>query len=234
MRGHDNAALNQGLVLSLPFAEGTGTVTRDVSKTHTPFTFGNHTAWTQLASGLWVLRFDGVDDYATGAGAPISVPGPCTWAAWVRWGAILNARGESYALSTGDQSAAAGTEGGLMINMVATRYVLVSIGFGSYNRPRSTTDSAIADTAGYYFHVGVYDRAQLRSYLNGIQQIDVTAYTTAIPATTKAAKLGTDSWDGVTWVPLNGDVALPRIWSRALAPAEVMSIFNAERSLFGV
>jgi len=58
----DKVARNQGLVLYLPFMEGTGSSVHDLSKYHNNGTITGAT-WTQLPSGIWVLSFDGVDDY---------------------------------------------------------------------------------------------------------------------------------------------------------------------------
>lgn len=59
---YDN--LNQYIVLDLPFREGVGTVTYDVSKYQRPITLVNTPTWTSLASGMPVLDFDsGSDEY---------------------------------------------------------------------------------------------------------------------------------------------------------------------------
>ena len=61
---YDNLAWNREMLLDLPFREGTGIVTHDVAKPHHPMTMvdtgGGSFAWTTLASGLMVMKFNAV------------------------------------------------------------------------------------------------------------------------------------------------------------------------------
>ena len=59
---YDKIATNMHLVLDLPFREGIGVVTRDVSKYHREMTLVNTPTWTTLASGKPVLDFDAASD----------------------------------------------------------------------------------------------------------------------------------------------------------------------------
>jgi hypothetical protein len=64
-RSTDRDSLNNQLLFSLPMFEGTGAATvRDVARPHHPVTQTGTPAWTQLSpSGLWVMDFDGTNDY---------------------------------------------------------------------------------------------------------------------------------------------------------------------------
>jgi len=58
---YDN--LSPYILLDLPFREGRGTVTYDVSKYHRPITLVNTPTWTTITSGLPVLDFNGANEY---------------------------------------------------------------------------------------------------------------------------------------------------------------------------
>lgn len=63
---YDNIETNMHLILDLPFREGVGVVTRDVSKYHREMTLVHTPAWTTIAAtGKPVLDFDGI---AAGSG----------------------------------------------------------------------------------------------------------------------------------------------------------------------
>jgi len=61
---YDDIALNEDILLDLPFLEGTGIITQDVAKPHHPITLVGAPTWTALASGLMTLNFDGTTQYA--------------------------------------------------------------------------------------------------------------------------------------------------------------------------
>jgi len=56
---YDNLPINDGILLDLPLREGIGVITQDVAKPHHPVALVNAPAWTELASGLTVLTWDG-------------------------------------------------------------------------------------------------------------------------------------------------------------------------------
>lgn len=66
---YDSLPENEGILLDLPFREATGIITQDVAKPHHPVTLVNTPAWTQLASLLGVLTFDGLTEYGQCLGA---------------------------------------------------------------------------------------------------------------------------------------------------------------------
>lgn len=59
---YDNIDTNKRILLDLPFREGRGTITQDVSKYHRPVALIATPTWTTLASGLPVLDFDAPSD----------------------------------------------------------------------------------------------------------------------------------------------------------------------------
>lgn len=68
--GFDKATPNYQLLMSLPFNEGVGTITRDVAKPgHQDVDLVGFPAWVSLANGRGVLDFNGATDYLECAAA---------------------------------------------------------------------------------------------------------------------------------------------------------------------
>ena len=66
----DRIATNHQCLLSLPFREGSGIITRDVAKpNHQDIDLVGFPNWVRLDSGLGVLEFDGAGDYLECAAA---------------------------------------------------------------------------------------------------------------------------------------------------------------------
>jgi hypothetical protein len=75
------------------------------------------------------------------------------------------------------------------------------------------------------------DGAAARVYKNGVD-ITSTAGVHVQPATSAALfRIGMDSAGAQGWI---GDLKRPRMWSRALAAAEVKELYESERNLLGV
>ncbi len=69
-RSLDKDALGSGLLLSLPFFEGSGAaVVRDIARPHHVVSQTNAPTWSQLPSGQYVMTFNGINEYLSGTGA---------------------------------------------------------------------------------------------------------------------------------------------------------------------
>jgi len=80
--------------------------------------------------------------------------------------------------------------------------------------------------------LGTYDGTTSRAYLNGVQ-IDSWAQTgTITDATYVVGTYGGALTDGVH--NFNGQIAIARIYNKALSASEVLQNFNAQRKRFGV
>ena len=231
MRSLDKNPLYQGLVLSLPFREGTGTVlTHDVAKPRHPCSMGATPAWTQLASGIWVLNFVRADgDYisvpnASAADLNFVTATPFSGAVWVNQTHVANNRYflgkhhpglDGWCTYIGDTNPA--------------RYAVSTQNNGT---PALTyVNSAI--TAGIWYLLG-FSRsgASVRLYINGVDATgNAENHTTITSANGHNFYVGSSDAGANGY---NGYLGWPRIWSRALAPAEHRQIWDAERHLFGV
>lgn len=224
-RSIDLEALYAGLVFSLPMFEGSGAATvRDVSKAHHPVTQVHAPAWTQLPSGIWCMDFDGANDYLRClnassvdldfAGSTSTFSG-CIWV-YLDGGCYLISR---HVLNTS----------GWSLHATASQVVLSRHGAGTYGYVRS---DSIGVTGSWYLFGWVKDGTAVAIYRNGID-VTFTSSGWSSNILTSAGDLTVGLRSDVANY-LNGQAWHPRIWNRALAPAEHREIFNRERALFNV
>lgn len=231
MRSLDKNPLYRNLVLSLPFREGTGTVlTHDVAKPRHPCTMTSSPPWSQLASGIWVLNFVRADpDYisipaASSADLNFVTANNFSGAVWINQTHVAANR---YFFS----KAQSGLHGWFAYvgDTNPARFAVTTYNNGTLSM--SYVNSAI--TAGIWYLVGwSRNGASLRIYVNGRDVTDADENHTTI--TSAAAR---NFYVGAADTGLNGYngyMGHPRIWSRPLAPAEHMQIWNEERDLLGV
>ncbi len=85
---YDDAPINRGMLLDLPFREATGIITQDVAKPHHPVTLVNTPTWASLASGLSVLDLDGSTEYLQSLNADTAdlgfTTGDYSVSAWIK------------------------------------------------------------------------------------------------------------------------------------------------------
>ena len=229
-RGFDNSLLYQGLLFSLPFEEGAGTIrTQDVAKPHHPMSLVHAPVWTTLASGLQVLEFDGANDYIECASADCVdldfTAGDFSFACWCYFddlGASRMILGRYQLDVSGWEFYGYGTylslrasHGGVPVRTSAAGSGLVTLAWLLLGLSRS---------GGYPL-----------MYLNGRQMPMV--YDPAGGITDPAA-CGQDLVIGTRFTKdsnyFDGKMWNPRIWGRRLESWEQMEIFNRERVLLGV
>lgn len=231
MRSLDKNPLYRNLVLSLPFREGTGTaLTHDVAKPRHPCTLSSSPAWSQLASGVWVLNFVRTDpDFisvpnASAADLNFVTANNFSGAVWINHTQVANNRYifakchpglDGWVVYIGDSNPARFAVSTQNNGTASLSYVNAAITAGIWTLASWSRDSA-----------------SVRLYVNG-RDVTGTAenHTTITSATghnfyVAASDAGTNGY--------NGYLGWPRIWSRALSPAEHRQIWNNERHLFGV
>lgn len=231
MIGFDNFMANHQLLLSLPFLEGTGTVTHDIAKPHHVLTLtGTPPTWHSLASGAPYIDFDGVADRLeclAAASADLNfTTEDFTLLVWLfNNGPVLTdsvmCQGaddvDGWELFVG--AIAAGGDITLRTNQVAGHTDLVATaGF----------------TSGAWTLIGVTRSGTGgRFYSNGEPIPTVGALTDPISvAAGNVFYVGCqDVAGGNFW---EGYMSPPRIWDRQLSTYEMQSIFAMERHWFGV
>ncbi len=199
-------------VLYLPGLPGTGSTIYDFSGR------GNDGAvvatWSQLNSGVWALDFDGTDDWVDcGTGVP-ALTGAFTLEAWYNE----------------DVRVAAGRiiEKQVAYQLVVTTGVLTFVPYGTTGNDIASLTTLTLDT--WYHIVAVYDLAKSYIYINGAEDISEVS-TGAV--TTNANKVTLGARQDLAG-DLDGLIALARIYSKALSPAEVALHYQQERHLFGI
>jgi hypothetical protein len=206
--------LDRGLVLNLPFEEGSGTKTFDRSKQQNNGTLINSPTWTVSGKIGNALNFDGTDDYLTVTESESLKGSELTWALWVkidvkdRWHGLI-CHGAYPRLQIGDNN---------RISMAAIPDADGDAG------TTLESNANIIDINQWYHIVVTYDSSyNLKLYLNGVLIKTVTG-------------LGPLSfWRNLTWLlgaytatpdnPLDGILDEVHIYRRALSAEEIRTLY---------
>lgn len=224
-RSLDKDTLGHGLLLDLPFYEGTGAaVVRDIARPHHVVSQSNAPTWTQLPSGQWVMTFNGVNEYLSATGASTT----------------------DLDFTTGDFSIAmwAYIEAMDSAMILAGRYELDASGWELYSFDWKLC-LRFSQAGG---HTGCYGE----DYSPDVWQLMGVSRTGAYPrfwrdgremqagyeagGMTDPVASAQDLVIGVRYSKnanyLNGKIGGLRIWNRALEPYEHRRIFHEERHLY--
>ena len=205
--------LADGLVLDLPIDEGKGTILYDRSD------FGNdgtiHGAtWKRTSTGLWVLYFDGVDDYVEIPNSPsLQIAGAITIEAWVwadwtmdTWGMIVGqVAWDSTGFILGRHSD---------VNQLRCS---INPGPGDYQ----VVSQPISEKQWYHVaatHDGI---DKLRIYINA----DESPYSPVTGAPVTASSAPTYISESGTEMRWKGFIGEVRIYNRTLSPAEILALY---------
>jgi len=178
-------------------------------------------SWIQLPSGLWVLSFDGSDDYLTcGHSVSLHFTEAFTLEAWVK--SVTAAT--CYVMSKGWD-----LEGSWLLYLPGGENLKLYINFSGGIGIKASGEAPLTlDT--WHHAVGLYDKngtAILTAYLDGVKY----------EGDTQVGNFGrsdADVYVSAEGPTLDGHIALPRIYNRALSAAEIAARFQAERHWFGV
>jgi hypothetical protein len=223
--------VTNGLVLSLDAGFITsyytsGSTWTDISLSASTGTLTNSPSWFETSGGY--LRFNKNNtQYATvpniGSKSNWTVEG------WVRFNSSLNGQ---VAMIVGNQYN--GTN--------AINFTIGTNGApGSYNIQAGFFNGAWRNTTGFaptlntwYQIVGTYDGSTIRQYVNGSASGGTLNYA-ATPVSGGEIRL-MRRWDDVASSTnlFDGDLAIARIYDRALSATEVATNFNVQKSRFGL
>ena len=204
--------INRGLLFSLPFGEGTG-VPRDVARPHHPMTAIGALVWTQLPSGLWCMDFDGTGDYLKCAGADT---------------ADLNFTAQNFSLACWINPNSNGSFISRGQSNVNGWMVFVYNNMIYLKMTNTDTLSDIISLSAWQLIGATRIGESVAIYVNGSKSAR-TAPSMPDPVTNS-----NDLLIGGGVFHFNGKLWNPRIWGRALAASEHMTVFQRERELFGV
>jgi hypothetical protein len=228
-RGFDNMALNDNLLLSLPFREGTGTVlTHDEAKPHHPISLVHAPTWATVAgSGLSVLRLNGVNEYAycpTASCADLDfTTGDFSLACWC----YVEDMGSAYSLMGRFELDASGWET-FFFNYLLTLRISTGGADPSVSCYGEDYDPDV------WMLVGVSRSGAYPLFYRDGVAVESNYEAGGIPnPVTSARDLVIGVRDNKVSNFYNGKIWNPRIWGRNLSAAEHLEMFLQERHLFG-
>ena len=234
-----NPFCEPGCVLYLPGLPGTGASIFDFSgQSNTGTIYG--ATWTRLPSGLWVLDFDGLDDYVNcGAETSLAITGSLTLKCWVKLDVVIASQPDAYPSFIVKQvNSHTNRNYGIHIDKSGN-----IIGFMGRNVAGNAWIFLVTATASTYcndlrWHLvhGVWDRGNTTAYIyvDNVEVVKATGQTNGDLYTAGDNRVSIGRMTAFADSFLDGLIALPRIYNRALSALEIMRHFNQERHLFGV
>lgn len=212
------------LVLYCPGLHGLGGSLLDRSANANHGTISGAT-WTRLPSGLYVLSFDGSNDYVTGT-AKVTVPTAFTclmW--WKRSGNSGGATDSSFHQLIQSLNGAALSYNRLLVIKAGT-VLTAQVRVGT-----STISNTSTLLAAPWQQVGfMWDAAKVYTIVNGV----ISAGTAAVGTLASGTNVWVMGWYTSLYYISNGLIGIPYVVSRALSAAEVLTRYSRERHLFGV
>lgn len=224
--GFDNVRYNQDLLLSLPFREGTGTITRDWSKVYRELALVNTPTWTNLANDLTVLDFNGTNEELTCPGAATADLDFTTESFTVLTWAYHDDVGSARVIMNRGQLNACGWE-----YYTASGNLALRTNQAGSREGASGMNLIVTDT--WQCLAMVRDGLVGQAYLNGEARFTLLSdngLLDPVGCGAQTFRVGNNPngnyFDGCLWNP--------RIWNRAITAKEMTAVFEAERHLFGV
>lgn len=221
---YDKVAENLGLVLEFDFTEAVGTYTLDKSKNHHLGTFVNAPTWKQLASGIWVLTFNGTSQTIT---VPTSAALNTVFGTKVL---TLETLMYPTAATAAYRSIIQKKDANLYVNcpaMIALDFgnIVFSIGDGATSRQLL----APYTLNNWYHAFGVADGTNMYLIVNRVLQAWNTINSNPVPNADQLVigKYFLRSWFG-------GDCALIRLYNKGLSVSEVNTRSKIVKMRFGL
>ncbi len=229
-RDHETVSTN-GLVYCVdagftPSYYTSGSVWKDISLSGNTTTLFNSPSYSATSGGF--LRFSkSSSQYATSTN--IGSISNWTIEAWVRFNSSLTGQ---VGMVVGNQFNGSSSLNFTMGTNGAPGSYNIQVGFfnGSW---RNTTGFAPALNTWYHI-IGTYDGSTIRQYVNGGASGGTLNYV-GTPTSGGEIRL-MRRWDDVVSSSnlIDGDLAIVRIYNRALSATEVSDNFNAQKSRFGI
>ena len=174
------------------------------------------------------MEFDGTDDYVVVSDVShLDLRDKLTMSCW----AWFDGDGDGYnTIVFGKEKASSAQYS--MVRMNEDNTLDVGIHTGSWTDFRSST--ALSDDTWYHLSA-TYDRSNVKLYING--SLDTTiAETDAISGDSQRFVIGGVDWQNNSTVPdhpMNGRVAIVRMYNKALSATEIMDNYNKTKARFG-
>ena len=216
--------VENGLVLCLDAANklsypGSGTTWTDLSGNNSNGTLTNGPTFSAGNQGSIV--FDGANDYVVVGSKTYTYNGG-SWEIWTKLNSINRQQGFMGA-----------NVAPLYLNFyMGTNNLMRWEVIGNSSLTFLSINSTTVFTTGIWYHViGTFNGVNNTLYINGVQETTTTTGATNIPTTYTAALYLGDYGAGA--FPGAENIAISRIYNRALSAAEVLQNYNATKSRFG-
>ncbi|MBI4092477.1 MAG: LamG domain-containing protein, partial [Candidatus Kerfeldbacteria bacterium] len=203
--GYDS--LNDGLILYIPFSEGTGTTAADRSKSNKSATLSGTPAWTTTAGKVGnALVFDGTDDYATVGNLDTNT---VSLAMWVKRDRATAGDFDRLLLSVSNNG------WGLHFANDNTLQ-FTKVGVSNVN-----STGTITDTSGWHHVAVTYDGSNARFYIDGV--LDATqAYSVTFDSSSGNYTIG--SRGAAEY--FDGNLDEVRVYNRVLPADDIRELYQ--------
>lgn len=236
-RGFDKEAINSQLLFGLTLEEMIGgnlAVIHDRAKPHHTCTLHGATiGWGSLASGIPYLDLtaitpDWVDCPAADTADLNFIAGDFSLIAWINIDSLAIFR---QVLMRGS-SANAAADGGWDFYIRDTGALRIATWQAWGVEQTSATPAAVITTGIWYLIGATRSGASIRLYVNGLDLTSIIGVHVNPASVNLKLHIGIDNVEVNN--PLDGKLALPRIWGRKLSAEEMHEIWDRERVLFNV
>ena len=233
MKGYDNLPINHQIALDLPFREGSGVITHDLSKLHHIVTLTGAPTWDEIAlSGLGFLTLDGATQYGqcpAADTADLDFTGDFALAIW-----IYPAMNDTDVLMTRS----------LLDNCGWEMYITENAGVNNYlslrsNQLGSRTGAYASDFTALEWQLAGFDYDSATSlataYKNGLPKVTTNNGGILDPiacGVTQKLLIGVRQGEAGNFY--EGGMWRPMAWPRKLGVVGWAQLFNYDSHWFGV
>jgi Concanavalin A-like lectin/glucanases superfamily len=206
------------------FDEGSGSVAYDYSGFNATGswsgTLGNQ--WTTGRVGGYAGNFNGSNDYVSVPSQSNLMPsGAFSLSAWVK---VSYATTTYFGIVTKYSSCTGGTCG-YDLGSYATHQAYFNVRSATNGSSPSAVAPGVSDDGLWHYVVGVFTGSQVIAYSDGVAGTPMSWSYPSAPDPTEPFQIGARG--GAQFFP--GQMDDVRIYSRALSPAEIQALYNAEK-----
>jgi surface protein len=219
------AIVTNGLVLNVdagftPSYPTTGTTWYDVSSSVNNGTLVNGPTFSSAGGGSIV--FDGADDYGVTSPTNFTANNDFTYEIWVNSNQYIESRG----ILSNKGYWQAGGQGAAIGNISNPQYIY---GYVTTNTGHFDISSNVGPTYGWTNVIMRRSNNDLRFFINGAQQGSTQTISGTVTDVSDKFWLGSYNNGNTPWL---GNMAIARVYNRALTAAEVLQNYNAMKDRF--
>lgn len=209
-------------VLNLPLDEGRGDEARDISGYANGGELKHGSSWAQLASGLWVYAPDGTDDYIdVPFASQLNQPAEAiTMECWIYLDRLSSVYGDEQTIVSKRHNGTTGYGMNIHNDTDSLRCALKGL---DDDFPSGAAPAMVIET--WYHCVVTYDGEYLRTYVNGVQELE-DASSGVIDNNSEYLTLA--KHDETKF--LDGRLSRFRVYDYALLPSAILDHYQSEKA----